>query len=133
MPSSATGGSFRHGDVLLLIPRGVTAKPGQLRLMRRSPQRSFARSWSSLLGLAVGGERGTALEEQGVRERMRVVAAQLPLVDVELLGQQTAGPARTPVPFEQGAGGDMVALLRFGECQEEPQSRKAPSASASGP
>jgi hypothetical protein len=50
--------------------------------------------------LYVRGQRNRAFQHACVHECLRQVAAQLPLVHVELLGVQRGGPAGAPVALE---------------------------------
>src|SRR5205085_5793975 len=64
-------------------------------------------------------ELDRALEQERVRERLRQIPAELPLPDVELLGQQAGWPARRPVALEPSRRSDVVALLGAGEREPE--------------
>lgn len=66
------------------------------------------------------GEAGGSLQQQGVHERLREVAAQLPLGDVELLGIQAGRAAGAAAPFKPSIRVDHAALLVFGQCHDEP-------------
>ena len=70
-------------------------------------------------GAAGLGEPLGRLEEQGVHERLRGVAAQLPLVDVVLLGEQAGRPAGGPVALEPAHRLDLRALLVRGQRHQE--------------
>ena len=56
-----------------------------------------------------------AFEQQRVDERLRQVAAQLALGDVELLGEEAGRAAGGAVALEPAGGGHRVALLGVGE------------------
>jgi hypothetical protein len=69
---------------------------------------------------AGSGQPGRRLEKQRVDEGLRYVAAQLPLRDVEFLGQQGGRPAGGAVALEPAGCLSYAALLVQGPSHEEP-------------
>jgi hypothetical protein len=53
-----------------------------------------------------------ALQHQRMHEGLRQIAAQLPLIDIKLLGVQARGSAGGPAALEEPDGPDDVALLQ---------------------
>lgn len=66
-----------------------------------------------------------------MHQRLRQVAAQLPLADVILLGVEARRPARRSVALEPSVHPDRVAAFKAASAAAKPQSRNAPAASPS--
>ena len=80
----------------------------------------------------VAGERHRALEQAGVHERLRHIAAELALVHVVLLGVEGGGPARARFRSNQCAAATGLPHACSTSAIQNPQSRNAPSAWSSG-
>src|SRR2546423_4294032 len=69
--------------------------------------------------IEVSGAAGRTLQQQRVDEGLREVATELPLQDVELLGEQTRRPARGSISLEPTCRLDVIALLCVRERDDE--------------
>jgi MFS family permease len=76
--------------------------------------------------LHVRGQRHRAFQHARVHERLGQVAAQLPLVHVELLGVQRGGPAGAPVALEPVRRGHRMAARVLDKRHPEPAQQERP-------
>src|SRR5438876_1140594 len=102
-----------------------TAHPGKARwpaprTARTAPSRAAAARWFTSPRRIQVLQPDGALQQQGMDEGLREVAAQLALVDVELLGEKRRRAARGPVAFEVGDGGHVPSQLVGGQRHPEP-------------
>src|SRR3954466_636468 len=86
----------------------------------RPPTRSVQAVRFVLPRQALVPERYRALEQQSVNERLRQIATQLALRDVELLGEDARRSTGRPVALEPPRSRNVVSLLRIRERQQEP-------------
>src|SRR3954468_2406433 len=104
-----------------LAPVTTTTCPACSLLIWTSAGRN---GWLRPAGLRSAGPRGGQplgrLEQQGVDERLRHVAARLPLGDVVFLGEQAGRAARGPVALEPAGRFNLPALLMQGQRHGEP-------------
>src|SRR5689334_22928248 len=90
------------------------------RLYKPTTRFRYPRKTAANAGLSDAvGEAVRGLEEQGVDERLWQVAAQLPLPDVEFLGEQSGRSTGRAVAFEPPYRLDVIALLVIGQRHQE--------------
>src|SRR4051794_5290272 len=117
-----------------LAPVTTTTCPACSLLIWTSAGRN---GWLRPAGLRSAGPRGGQplgrLEQQGVDERLRHVAARLPLGDVVFLGEQAGRAARGPVALEPAGRFGLPALLMQGQRHGETAQQEGALGRPQGP